>query len=310
MDSEGASIVEESEWPALPLNEWLETYQTLHMWTQIAGKIRLAFTARLNHWWNVVLYATSCGLTTSAIPYGSGAFEIEFDFIRHQLHVGSSGGGSKVLPLEPQPVALFYQRLMKALRSLGIEVVINTKPQEVPDPIPFEQDDRHASYDPEYARRVWRILLATTAVFEEFRARFLGKCSPAHFFWGSFDLACTRFSGRLAPPRKGVISSEAYSHECISAGFWPGAGFEGPAFYSYTVPAPVGLSQEPVRPAAASWNPQLSEFILMYDDVRRAESPRAALLDFLETTYAAGAKLANWDRRALERAETVRSFNA
>jgi hypothetical protein len=217
------------------------------------------------------------------------------------LEIFTSSGARNGLALSPQPVAVFYDKLMAALRSLDIRVAINTKPQEIADPISFEQDNQHASYDPEYAHRFWRILLATDTVLKEFRSGFLGKCSPVHFFWGSFDLCCTRFSGRPAPPRKGVITSEAYSHEVISAGFWPGAGIGGPAFYAYSAPSPAGLSEAPIRPAAAFWNKQLSEFILMYDDVRCAESPRGALLEFLESTYAAGAKLANWDRKALER---------
>ena len=288
-------------WPALPLNAWRDTYQTLHMWTQIVGKIRLTLSPRVNHWWNVALYVSPCGLTTSPIPYGSGAFEIQFDFLNHELEILTSSGARNWLALSPQPVAVFYGRLMAALGSLGIRVAINTKPQEIADPIPFEQDTQHASYDPEYAHRFWRILLAADAVLKEFRSGFLGKCSPVHFFWGSFDLCCTRFSGRPAPERKGIITGEAYSHEVISAGFWPGAGIDGPAFYAYAAPSPAALPEASVRPATAFWNKQLSEFILMYDEVRRAESPRGALLEFLESTYAAGATLANWDRKALER---------
>jgi hypothetical protein len=290
-----------SSWPALPLDAWRDTYQTLHMWTQIVGKIRLALSPRVNHWWHVALYVSPCGLTTSPIPYGAGLFEMQFDFVNHQLEILTSSGARNWMALSPQPVAVFYEKLMAALRLLGIQVTINTKPQEVADPIPFEQDRKHAAYDPEYANRFWRILLSTDAVLKEFRSGFLGKSSPVHFYWGSFDLCSTRFSGRPAPPRKGIITGEAYSHEVISAGFWPGAGFDGPAFYAYTAPAPAGLSQEPVQPSAAFWSKQLSEFILMYDDMRQAESPRRALMEFLESTYAAGAKLANWDRQALER---------
>ncbi len=289
-------------WPALPLSEWRETYQTLQLWTQIVGKIRLALSPKVNHWWNVALYVNHCGLTTSPMPYGSGGFEIQLDFINHRLDVCTSGGDRKSMPLEPQTVAVFYAKLVATLRSLGINIVINTKPQELADPIPFEQDNRHASYDREYAHRFWQILLLTDVVLYEFRSRFIGKCSPVHFFWGSFDLCCTRFSGRPAPPRKGIITSEAYSHEVISAGFWPGGGaIEGAAFYAYAVPSPPGLSQEAIRPAESFWSKDLSEFILMYDEMRRAESPRAALLDFLDSSYSAGAKLAHWDRRALER---------
>jgi hypothetical protein len=288
-------------WPALPLDAWRDTYATLHMWTQVVGKIRLTLSPPVNHWWHSALYVNSRGLTTSPVPYGAGAFEVQFDFINHQLEILTSEGYRKSLPLEPEPVAVFHDKLMATLQSLGIDIRINEKPQEVPDAIPFEKDYRHSSYDPEYAHRWWRILLSTSVVLSEFRSRFIGKCSPVHFFWGSFDLCCTRFSGRTAPARKGVITSEAYSHECISAGFWPGGGaIPGPAFYSYTAPQPAGIADEPVRPAAAYWHKDFSEFILMYDDVRRAESPREALLQFLESTYAAGAKLANWDRSALE----------
>jgi hypothetical protein len=289
-------------WPALPLDAWSDTYATLHMWTQIVGKIRMTLSPPVNHWWHTALYVNARGLTTSPIPYGAGAFEIQFDFIGRQLEILSSDGNRISLQLAPESVAAFHNKLMSALRSLGIDIAINEKPQEVADAIPFEKDYRHASYDPDYAHRWWRILLSTETVLSEFRSRFIGKCSPVHFFWGSFDLCCTRFSGRPAPPRKGVITSEAYSHECISAGFWPGGGaISGPAFYSYTAPQPPGLQDEPVRPAAAAWHKDLSEFILMYEDVRRAESPRAALLEFLESTYAAGAKLAKWDRASLER---------
>jgi Family of unknown function (DUF5996) len=299
-------VTDSASWPELPLAAWRDTLQTLHMWTQIAGKVRMALTPPLNHWWHTTLYVNARGLTTSAVPLSGGVFEIQFDFLAHQLEISTSDGARKSLPLEPQAVATFYDRLMRTLSSMGVAVTINTKPQEVADPIPFDQDYRHASYDPEYAQRFWRILLSTSHVLGEFRGRFLGKCSPVQLFWGSLDLACTRFSGRPAPPRKGVISSEAYSHEVISAGFWPGgAAIAGPAFYSYTAPQPPGLPEEQVRPAGASWNTQLSEFILMYDDVRRAKSPGDALMEFLDSTYAAGAKRANWDRRALERQGTA-----
>jgi hypothetical protein len=289
-------------WPSLPLDAWLDTYATLHMWTQIAGKVRLTLSPKVNHWWHAALYVNSRGLTTSPIPFGGGAFEIQFDFIEHQLEILSSDGKRKSMPLAAEPVAVFHDKFMSMLNSLGIDVRINEKPQEVAGAIPFDKDFRHSSYDPEYAHRWWRILLSSDLVLSEFRSRFIGKSSPVHFFWGSFDFCCTRFSGRPAPPRKGVITSEAYSHECISAGFWPGGGaIAGPAFYSYTAPQPPGLADEPVQPAAGFWHKELSEFILMYDDVRSAASPRAALLEFLESTYAAGAKAANWDRTALER---------
>jgi Family of unknown function (DUF5996) len=290
------------EWPALPLNEWIDTYQTLHLWTQVAGKIRLTLSPKLNHWWNSTLYVTPRGLTTSTIPYRHSAFEIDFDFVDHKLEIVTSSHDTIKIDLKPQSVQIFYDKVMYALKSLDIAVPINTKPQELPNPILFDQDQQHSAYDPEYAHRFWRILLSANMVMNEFRARFVGKCSPVHFFWGSFDLACTRFSGRIAPPRKGVITSEAYSHECISAGFWPGAGSVGPAFYCYTAPSPAGLSEETVAPKEAFWSKDLSEFVLMYDDVRAAASPQAMLLEFLESTYAAGAKRANWDRKTLDRA--------
>lgn len=287
-------------WPALPLESWKDTYETLHLWTQVAGKVRLKLTPKLNHWWNVTLYVNARGLTTAAMPYGSGSFEIQFDFVEHRLEIKTCEGRGAAFALEPMTVARFYAKLMAALESLGIHVEIYTKPQELANPIPFEQDEVHGSYDAEFAHRHWRILLSTCAVLEEFRARFIGKCSPAHFFWGSFDLACTRYSGRRAPPRKGIITAEAYSHECISAGFWPGMGLGAPAFYSYTAPVPAGLRDDPA--AARYWNEALSEFVLPYDDVRGAASPRATLLEFLETTYEAGARCAGWNRSELERA--------
>ena len=290
-------------WPALPLDAWHDTYQTLHLWTQIAGKIRLTLAPKVNHWWHSALYVNARGLTTSPIPYGAGGFELRFDFFDHRFNILSCDGRRASVPLAPQSVAEFYGKVMQGLGSLGIQVSINTRPQELPNPIPFEQDFEHKSYDPEYAHRFWRVLLLTDAVMQEFRGRFLGKSSPVHFFWGSFDLACTRFSGKPAPPRKGVITGEAYSHECISVGFWPGEGLGQPAFYSYTAPAPPGLAHEPET--ARFWNTQLSEFVLPYDDVRNAAAPRTALMDFMQSTYAAGARLAGWDRRALERPAAV-----
>jgi hypothetical protein len=287
-------------WPALPLNEWQDTYRTLHMWTQIVGKIRMTLSPPQNHWWHATLYVNSRGLTTGPIPCPQGAFEIQFDFQRHALDIWTSGRKAVSRPLRHEAVAEFYSGVLDILSWLGTPVAINPKPQEIADPIPFDADFKNCSYDGEYADRFWTILVSVANVFQVFRGKFVGKCSPVHFFWGSFDLACTRFSGRVAPPRKGVISGPAYSHECCSAGFWPGAGFEGPAFYSYTVPQPSGLANEVVRPATASWNTQLSEFILMYDDVRNAESPADALYKFLESTYEAGARLGKWDRAALE----------
>ncbi len=288
-------------WPPLPLKEWADTYRTLHMWAQIAGKIRMALSPPLNHWWHVTLYVNSRGLTTGPVPYPPGAFEIQFDFQKHELDISTSEGSGKSRPLRAEPVASFYGGMFEALASLGIVAQINRKPQEVAEAIPFDQDYAHRSYDAEYAHRLWRILVSSAKVFERFRGKFIGKCSPVHVFWGSFDLACSRFSGRPAPQRKGVISGPAYSHEVCSAGFWPGGGaVDGPAYYSYIVPQPAGIDNAQIRPAAASWNPQLSEFLLMYDDVRRAESPEQALYDFLESTYDASARLANWDRRTLE----------
>lgn len=295
----------EQDWPALPLEQWEATYRTLHMWTQIVGKIRLALTPLENHWWNTALYVNTRGLTTSPIPYRGSAFEIQFDFVHHRLELRTSArtsDGERAFALAPKSVAAFYRELLSLLRGAGIDVQINPKPQEVPNPIPFDRDDTHASYDPEYANRLWRILLSTDIVFQEFRARFIGKSSPVHFFWGSFDLCCTRFSGRRAPPRKGIITSEAYSHECISVGWWPGGGdVTGPAFYAYTAPEPAGCSEQPVRPAGALYQGKLREFVLMYDDVRRATSPRDEILEFAQSTYEAGANLAGWDRVALER---------
>jgi Family of unknown function (DUF5996) len=291
----------EHYWPALPLQEWETTYRTLHMWTQIVGKIRLALTPLENHFWNVALYVNPRGLTTSPIPYRGSTFAIQFDFVNHRLEL-QTADGDHVLALAPKSVAAFYRELFTLLGDAGIKVQINPKPQEVPNPILFDQDDTHASYDPEYANRLWRVLRSTDTVLQEFRARFMGKASPVHFFWGSFDLCCTRFSGRRAPPRKGVITSESYSHECSSVGWWPGGGdITGPAFYAYVAPGPAGCGEQPVRPPAASYHSKLHEFVLMYDDVRRAKSPREEILEFAESTYEAGANLAGWDRASLER---------
>jgi len=295
----------QNSWPELPLEAWQDTYATLHMWTQIVGKVRLALSPRINHWWEVPLYVNARGLTTSAIPYGDGIFEVQFNFIDHKLEIETSWGSNKTLPLKPQSVADFYSAFMAALKSIGIEVKIWTMPVEVlGDPVRFERDTQHASYDPEYAHRFWRILILCGNVFQEFRAGFLGKDSPVHFFWGSFDLCVTRFSGRRAPVRPGAdsITREAYSHEVISAGFWPGGGeIKGAAFYAYAAPEPPGFAEQKIKPATAFYHPQMKEFLLMYDDVRRAPSPRQTLLDFLQSTYEAGANLAHWDRKDLER---------
>jgi hypothetical protein len=295
----------QESWPELRLEAWQDTYATLHMWTQVVGKVRLALSPRVNHWWEVPLYVNARGLTTSAIPYGDGIFEVQFDFIDHSLTIETGWDSSKTLALKPRSVADFYAEFMSALQSLGIEVKIWTMPCEVPNPVRFEGDTQHASYDPEYAHRFWQILVSCDTVFKEFRAGFIGKDSPVHFFWGSFDLAVTRFSGRRAPERAGadLITREAYSHEAISAGFWPGGGdIKGAAFYAYAAPEPPGFAEQKVRPAAAFYHPKLKEFLLMYDDVRRAASPREALLSFLHSTYEAGANLGQWDRKELERA--------
>lgn len=301
----------DSSWPILKFSEWQDTLATLHMWTQIVGKIRLEQTPLVNHWWNVPLYVSACGLTTTAMPYRDGrVFEIEFDFIDHKLRIECSDGASKELPLRPQSVADFYAEVMSALGDLGMTVDIWTMPVEVPNPIRFTEDHQHKSYDPEYANRFWRALVKMDEVFQEFRARFIGKSSPVHFFWGSFDMAVTRFSGKPAPerPDADLITREAYSHEVISHGFWPGNKDMEAAFYSYTAPEPAGLAQTvaegKIRPAKTFYSAEMKEFFLPYDDVRQASSPKSpeeTLMDFCQTTYEAGADLAGWDRAALER---------
>jgi hypothetical protein len=291
-------------WPPLPLAEWEATRATLHMWTQIVGKVRLALSPRVNHWWQVPLYVSARGLTTSAIPYGDQVFEVEFDFAGQNLAIRKSGQATTFVRLYPRSVADFYREVMAALRAIGIEVKIWPAPVEIANPIPFPDDREHASYDPEYVNRFHRILLQADTTLKEFRGRFIGKASPVHFFWGSFDLAATRFSGRRAPERVGAdpITREAYSHECCSAGFWPGGGdVTGPAFYSYAAPEPPGYAGCAVLPPAAFYHTGIREFILMYEDVRFAASPRSALLDFLQSTYDAAANLGNWDRVNLER---------
>lgn len=290
------------DWPELSLPEWEDTYHTLHLWTQVAGKIRLSLTPLQNHWWNVALYVTARGLTTSAIPYKHDAFELQFNFVDHLLEFRSSRGDEASIALAPKSVAAFYRETFAMLRGAGIDVRVNPKPQELPNPIPLDEDETHSSYDPEYASRFWRILLSTENVLQEFRARFIGKCSPVHFFWGSFDLCCTRFSGRPAPPRKGIITGEAYSHECSSVGWWPGGGdIRGPAFYAYMAPEPPSYRATPALPTGAFYHEQMREFLLMYDEVRRERFPRNEILEFAQRTYAAGAELAGWDRAALER---------
>jgi hypothetical protein len=291
-------------WPPLPLAEWRDTCRTLHMWTQVVGKVRLALTPLVNHWWNVPLYVHPRGLTTSLIPYRERAFEVRFDFVRHALLLELASGPHDSLPLEPRSVADFHRAFMAMLQRAGIDVSIWTMPVEIPDPIRFEDDTVHASYDRDAVARFGRILVTVDRVFNAFRAGFIGKCSPVHFFWGSFDLAVTRFSGRRAPERAGAdaITREAYSHEVSSVGFWPGSGeVADAAFYAYAAPEPAGLRERRVRPDAAVYHRQLGEFLLMYDDVRNAGSPSAALRAFCDSTYAAGADLGHWDRGALER---------
>jgi hypothetical protein len=296
-------------WPSLPLEEWKDTYATLHMWTQVVGKIRFVQTPWINHSWHVTLYVTCRGLTTSPIPYDERTFQMEFDFIDHKLVIETSDGEIRYVQLMPRSVADFYGNVMTELRDLGIDIHIHTLPNEVPDPVPFEKDEQHASYDPEYANRFWRILVQTDRVFKEFRARFIGKCSPVHFFWGSFDMAVTRFSGRPAPMHPGgvphlpdVVAREAYSHEVSSCGFWPGGGpVPYPVFYSYAYPAPEGFKDAPVKPGGAFYSGDLGEFLLPYDEVGKADRPDDVLLDFLQSTYEAAANLAKWDRQALER---------
>ena len=298
-------------WPRLPLEAWADTHATLHMWTQIVGKIRLARSAWMNHSWNTTLYVTARGLTTSPIPDGSRTFQIDFDFIAHELVIESSDGGRRNVPLQPQSVATFYRRLREEMGKLDLRVDIKLKPNEVADPIPFDRDEVHAAYAPEYVNRFWRILVQADRIMKRFRGRFIGKCSPVHFFWGAPDLAVTRFSGRPAPEHPGgipnlpdAVTREAYSHEVSSCGFWAGGGpIAYPAFYSYAYPEPRGFSDARVTPAAAFYSPDFREFVLPYDAVREAVSPDDTLLEFLQTTYDAAANLASWDRNALERAQ-------
>ncbi|MBZ5586472.1 MAG: DUF5996 family protein [Acidobacteriia bacterium] len=310
MDSFRSAPAENPTWPPLPLEEWAATYATVHMWTQIVGKVRLALSPHWNHWWETPLYVSARGLSTTLIPYGERAFEMEFDFIDHNLALRGSDRAARYIPLYARSVADFYREFMAVLGATGIEVKIWPHPVEVPDPIPFPDDVQHAAYDPEYVGRFHRVLLQADAAFKEFRAGFLGKASPVHFFWGSFDLAVTRFSGRRAPERQGAdaVTRDAYSHECSSVGFWPGGGgVSGPAFYSYAAPEPEGFSSALVRPAAAHYDQNLHELILMYDEVRRAPRPKAALLEFCQSAYEAAATLGGWERASLERAAPERS---
>jgi uncharacterized protein DUF5996 len=294
----------DGDWPSLSSPAWPDTYATLHMWTQVVGKVRLGLTPLVNHWWNVTLYLTPRGLTTSPIPYRDHTFEMTFDFIDHELLIDVSDGRQRALALVPQSVADFYGSVRSTLADLAIQVHIWPMPVEVPAPIRFTDDRVHATYDADAAHAWWRALVQIDDTFKEFRAGFIGKSSPVHFWWGAFDLAVTRFSGRRAPDRPGAdkVQREAYSHEVISAGFWPGGGaIEEPAFYAYAAPEPDGFKTATVKPSAAFYSPDFNEFILKYDDVRSTPSPRAALLEFLHSTYDAGASLANWNRAELER---------
>jgi len=308
-------VSREGVWPSLPFESWSNTCATLHMWTQIVGKIRLVQSPWINHSWGATLYVTSRGLTTSPIPYGTRTFEIEFDFFDHQLAIRNSDGRVGSLPLAPQSVAAFYKQLSEEMKRLDLTVEIHKKPNEVADPIRFDQDETHRSYDPDYANRFWRLLVQADRVMKRFRGRFIGKCSPVHLFWGALDLAVTRFSGRRAPTHPGGIPNlpdrvtrEAYSHEVSSCGFWPGGGpIPYAAFYSYAYSEPSGFSKASVKPDAAFYSADLREFILPYDTVRQSESPDETLLDFLQTTYEAAATLAGWDRASLERGEDTQS---
>lgn len=304
----------QQDWPEIPLANWIDTCTTLHLWTQVVGKIRLAHAPMLNHWWQVALYVTCRGLTTSPIPYGARTFQIDFDFIDHTLRLQTSNGERETLPLAPRTVADFYAEVMSRLAKLGLETRIWTTPVEIPDAIPFEHDRTHAAYEPEYVTRFWRILVQAERVLTRFRSDFLGKVSPVHFFWGSFDMALTRFSGRLAPklpgssPNLGAwVMQEAYSHEVSSAGFWPGnGGFGKAAFYSYAYPEPDRFARASISPADAYYDESLGQYILPYNAVRQATSPDDDLMRFLVSTYEAAADLGHWDRSALERAKPRR----
>ena len=297
-------------WPALAYESWADTCNTLHLWTQVVGKVKLKLAPLSNHWWGITLFVTARGLTTGAMPYRGHALQIDFDFCAHELILHTSDSREERFKLAPMATADFYASVMRALRALDIDVQIWTMPSEIENAIPFEQDRVHASYDAAAAQTFWRQLVQADRVFNIFRARYLGKTSPSHFFWGSFDLAVTRFSGRTAPPLKGSktpnvadwVMNEAYSHECASVGFWPGNGGYGKAaFYAYAYPEPEGFAAAPVRPAGAAYNADVGQFLLDYDAVRTAASPDDALLAFMQTTYEAAANCGTWDRKALER---------
>lgn len=301
-------LLNNDTWPALPLAEWKDTYDTLHRWTQIVGKIRLALEPLVNHWWNTTLYVNSRGLTTSAMSYNDLLFQIDFDFVDHLLLIQTTTGSTKTITLRPRSVADFYQEIMSVLSDLEIYVPIWTTPVEVQDRTPFEEDHTHTSYNPVYVQRLWRILSQTSRVFTEFRSYFIGKVSPVHFFWGAFDLAVTRFSGRIAPSHPGApniarfVALEAYSHEVISCGFWPGGGsVDEPVFYAYAYPEPTGFKEYSIHPSEAFYNTEMNEFLLPYDAVRTANSPDDVLMAFLQSTYNTAATLAKWDRPTLER---------
>jgi hypothetical protein len=297
----------QNPWPELNWAEWQKTADTVHMWTQIVGKTRLALAPLQPHWWNVPLYVSARGLTTSAMPYGNELLEIEFDFVSHDLRFRLSSGASLSIPLREQSVADFFGEFQRSLSALGVSVHIQPVPVELKSPIPFAEDHEHASYDPEAVHRFWRVLLRADQVFHQFSSNFIGKISPVHFFWGSFDLAVTRFSGRRAPERQAAdpITREAYSHEVISAGFWPGnGGFGKAAFYCYAAPSPAGLDSAKIEPPTAKYDAALGEFLLEYDDVRAQADPGETLLRFLQSSYSAAADLAKWDRDALERRPT------
>lgn len=297
-------------WPPLPFPDWQPAAETLHMWTQIVGKIRLACAPWINHSWHVTLYLTSRGLTTGPIPHALEVFSLEFDFVEHALRIEKSDGARRNLPLRAQSVAEFYSALMATLRELNLPAKIDMLPNEIPDPIRFDEDEKHRSYDPGAAHRFWRVLLQSDRVFQRFRSRFCGKCSPVHFFWGSFDLAVTRFSGRAAPPHPGgvphlpdSVAREAYAHEVSSLGFWPGnAANPTPVYYSYAYPEPPGFAKGRVAPSAASYSETMHEFILPYDAVRNAEAPDALLLEFAQSTYDLACDLGKWDRSGLDEA--------
>lgn len=298
-------------WPELRFAELQPTAETLHLWTQVVGKVRLAQAPWLNHSWQVTLFLSARGVTTPLVPYGGGGLELEFDFIAHRLAIRATNGGERKIALASGTVADFHREVMDALETLGAPVRIGSAPNEMPEAVPFAQDHKPRTYDPAAAHALWRALVRIDTVFHRFRTRFLGKCSPVHLFWGSFDLAVTRFSGRRAPLHPGgvphlpdAVTREAYSHEVSSAGFWPGGGgVDEPCFYSYAYPTPEGFAAAPVRPAAARFSPELGEFLLPYEAVRTADDPDATLLEFLQSTYEAAASLGGWDRGALECAE-------